>query len=210
MIPKKYLYIALAVLVVMLAGMAYALRTQHQNLTRLRHNQELLLADYGRQGDSLEHYRTKSQDYAVSVGVLELSKSELERNCTRLRAEVTDLGLKLKRVEQASTSATETKVEFQTHVKDSIIYVKDTLSGRGHLDTLQLLKWQDPWVSFQGELRGESLQAEIACRDTLIQVVHRVPRKFLFIRWGTKELRQEVKSSNPHTTITFAECITIR
>ena len=35
------------------------------------------------------------------------------------------------------------------------------------------------------------------------------PRRFLFIRWGTKALRQEIISSNPHTRIVYSEYIRI-
>lgn len=45
--------------------------------------------------------------------------------------------------------------------------------------------------------------------DTLRQVVHRIPRRFLFIRWGTKALRQEIVSTNPHTRIVHAEYVKI-
>ena len=40
--------------------------------------------------------------------------------------------------------------------------------------------------------------ARIRSVDTR-QAVHRIPRRFLFIRWGTKALRREIVSTNPHT-----------
>lgn len=206
---RKYLYYALAALLLAVALMGYTLKRQHDTLTRVRANQELLLADKFALGDSLEHYRTKSHDYAVSVGVLELSRAELERNCTRLKAEVRDLGIKLKRVQEANTTATNTQVQIITQVRDSIVYVKDT-TGQGHLDSLKYLHWQDPWVDFRGELRGDELNAQLESRDTLIQVMHRVPHRFWFITWGTKEIRQEVKTSNPHTIITYSESIKVK
>lgn len=206
---RKYLYYALAALLLAVALMGYTLKRQHDTLTRVRANQELLLADKFALWDSLEHYRTKSHDYAVSVGVLELSRAELERNCTRLKAEVRDLGIKLKRVQEANTTATNTQVQIITQVRDSIVYEKDT-TGQGHLDSLKYLHWQDPWVDFRGELRGDELNAQLESRDTLIQVMHRVPHRFWFITWGTKEIRQEVKTSNPHTIITYSESIKVK
>ncbi len=206
---KKYLFCALAVLILAVAAMGYVLKRQHDTITRIRSNQELLLADKFALGDSLEHYKTKSGDYAVSIGQLELSKRELERNCTRLKAEVRDLGIKLKRVQEANTTATNTNVQIITQVRDSIVYVKDT-TGQGHLDSLRYLHWEDPWVTFNGQMKGDSLTAELESRDTLLQVVHRVPHRFWFITWGTKEIRQEVKTSNPHTKITYAESIKIK
>ena len=54
--------------------------------------------------------------------------------------------------------------------------------------------------------RTTMIQKEI---DTLRQAVHRIPRRFLFIRWGTKALRQEIVSTNPHTRIVYAEYVKI-
>jgi hypothetical protein len=54
------------------------------------------------------------------------------------------------------------------------------------------------------------LESRIARRDTLVQLVHRVPRKFLFIPFGTKAIRQEVTTKNPHTEITYTEYIVLR
>ena len=45
--------------------------------------------------------------------------------------------------------------------------------------------------------------------DTLRQIVYRIPRRFLFIRWGTKALRQRIVSTNPHTRIVAAEYVRI-
>ena len=45
--------------------------------------------------------------------------------------------------------------------------------------------------------------------DTLHQILHRVPRRLLFIRWGTKGVRQEIRSSNPHTRLVYADYVVI-
>ena len=69
-----------------------------------------------------------------------------------------------------------------------------------------------------GTLLGEKVTAcstgigglcRVESADTLRQVVHRIPRRFLFIRWGTKALRQEIVPSNPHTRIVYSEYVKI-
>lgn len=205
---KKYLFIAIAVLLLAVGALGYILTLQQREVTRLKSNQEHLLSEMADLSDTLGYYRTKSDEYAVSVGVLQLSKAELERNCTRLKAEIKDLGIKLKRVEEAATTATSTQVQIVTQVRDSIVYIRDSTSWRP--DSLKYIRWQDPWVTFEGELRGEELKAQVESRDTLIQIMHRVPKKFLFFRWGTKEIRQEVKTKNPHTIITYTETIKVQ
>lgn len=187
------------------ALMASAYLNERTERKRLAGNQETLLH---RLNDSIEHYRTRSNDYAASVRILQLSKSELEKNYSSLADEIHDMGIKLKRVEAAAAASTFTNVQIITKVRDSLIYVRD--SSGIHVDSVKRLSWQDPWVTLSGELRGEDLTASIESRDTLFQVIHRVPKKFLFFRWGTKELRQEIKTSNPHNKIVYSEFVKIK
>lgn len=187
------------------ALMASAYLNERTERKRLAGNQETLLH---RLNDSIEHYRTRSNDYAASVRILQLSKSELEKNCSSLADEIHDMGIKLKRVEAAAAASTFTNVQIITKVRDSLIYVRD--SSGIHIDSVKRLSWQDPWVTLSGELRGDDLTASIESRDTLFQVIHRVPKKFLFFRWGTKELRQEIKTSNPHNKIVYSEFVKIK
>ena len=186
--------------------MAGITHKQAQELKRIGTNQSILI---GRLQDSLHTYKTKSNDYAASVQILTLTKAELEKNYSSLAAEIKDFGIKLKRVEAAAATSTSTNVQIVTQVRDSIIYVRDS-SGIIRPDSLQKIVWSDSWIDLQGEIRNRQLTADIQSRDTLIQVIHRVPKKFLFFRWGTKELRQEIKTSNPHSRITYTESIRVK
>ena len=64
-------------------------------------------------------------------------------------------------------------------------------------------------ISVEGRIGRDSAACRIRSVDTLRQAVHRIPRRFLFIRWGTKALRQEIVSTNPHTRIVYAEYVKI-
>ena len=64
-------------------------------------------------------------------------------------------------------------------------------------------------LSEQQAREHHSSQIEEVELEILRQVVHRIPRRFLFIRWGTKALRQEIVPSNPHTRIVYSEYVKI-
>ena len=81
------------------------------------------------------------------------------------------------------------------------------LAAAVRFDTVRSFRWRDPWVTVEGRIRGDSVACRVESVDTLRQVVHRVPRRFLFIRFGTKAVRQEIVSSNPHTRIVYAEYV---
>lgn len=154
--------------------------------------------------DKVTYYQSESGKYAASVQKLELSYSELKENYELVRATAEDLGLKLKRVQSASTQVTENKVHVVTQVRDSVVL------REGHLDSLLRFDWADPWTSIVGEIKGREIALEVASTDTLVQIVHRVPHKFWFIKWGTKAIRQEIVSTNPHTRITYSEYLELR
>lgn len=188
-----YINIALLIAVVSLSCWLGNVRTEKK---RLANNQEALLTD-------VEYYKTESGKNAASVLKLELSKSELERHCQDLTKTVDDLNIKISRIQSASTTVTKTEVEIQTVVRDSIVYRDLPVS-------IKVINWRDPWIKLNGVLDGDTFSAKVESVDTLHQVVHRIPKKFLFIKWGTKAIRQEVVSSNPHSRIVYTEYIELK
>lgn len=188
-----YINIVLLIAVVSLSCWLGNVRTEKK---RLANNQEALLTD-------VEYYKTESGKNAASVLKLELSKSELERHCQDLTKTVDDLNIKISRIQSASTTVTKTEVEIQTVVRDSIVYRDLPIS-------IKVINWRDPWIKLNGVLDGDTFSAKIESVDTLHQVVHRIPKKFLFIKWGTKAIRQEVVSSNPHSRIVYTEYIELK
>lgn len=188
-----YINMALLLAVVSLSCWLGNVRTEKK---RLANNQEALLTD-------VEYYKTESGKNAASVLKLELSKSELERHCQDLTKTVDDLNIKISRIQSASTTVTKTEVEIQTVVRDSIVYRDLPIS-------IKVINWRDPWIKLNGVLDGDTFSAKIESVDTLHQVVHRIPKKFLFIKWGTKAIRQEVVSSNPHSKIVYTEYVELK
>ena len=165
---------------------------------RLGGNQTSLL-------EKVEYYKTEAGKSAASVQALTLSKSEIENHCVDLTKTIKELNLKVKRLQTASSTVTKTEVKVQTIVKDSIIY-RDTSYLK-----VQAIRWKDPWMNVSGLIMSDKkLALDIQSVDTLHQVVYRVPKKWLFFRWGTKAIRQEIISSNPHTKIVYSEYIELK
>lgn len=192
---KISLYANIA-LVITVAILFSWLQNVRQEKNRLANNQEALLSD-------VDYYKTEAGNSAASVQMLELSKSELEKHCTDLTKTVQDLNIKVKRIQAAAQTATETEVEIKTVVRDSIVY-------RDRPVSLKVINWRDPWVSLNGVLDGENFSAKIESVDTLTHVIHRVPKKFLFFRYGVKAIKLDVVSKNPHSKIVFTEYIELK
>ena len=186
---KKFLLIyALIATVVAIWGFS-----EHREAERLDNNQTALM-------EQAKLYRTALDESAASVQALQLRCDEFRQ----LRAEdarrIRNLGIKVKRLESIARSTTESELHVKTPLRDTIIL---------H-DTLRLFEWCDHWVEINGIIRHDSVECHIKSVDTLRQVVYRVPRKFLFIKYGTKAIRQEIISSNPHTRIVYSEYIELK
>lgn len=163
---------------------------------RLSNNQEALLSD-------VDYYKTESGKNAASVQKLELTKSELEKHNVDLKETISDLNLKINRIQAASTTATQSNYKIKTIVKDSIVY-------RDVPVKLQRIDFRDPYIDFTGTIDSGTFSGDITTRDTLVQIIHRVPKKFLFIKYGTKAIRQEVVSKNPYSKIVYTEYIELK
>ncbi len=201
---KKYLILYALTVTLLLAG---ALRRHRAETRRLERNRHALLSQ-------IERYRTKEGEAAASVEALQLRCREFERLRADDAERIRRLGIRLRRVEAAATLAAATGIDVRAPLRDTIVrreFAAVCDSGRVaaavRFDTVRRFGWRDPWVTVEGWIRGDSVVCRVGSIDTLRQVVHRVPRRFLFLRFGTKAVRQEIVSSNPHTRIVYAECV---
>lgn len=194
---KKYL---LLYAVIITAMYLCIWRNQHCEIQRLTQNQQALSTE-------TLHYRTLLGEEVASAQALRLRCAEFERLRTADAKRIRSLGIKLRRMESMATTTSVSSIDIRTPIRDTIVVrIRDTLVLR---DTIRLFRWADRWVTVEGLLTTDSVSCKVSSIDTLQQIVHRVPRRFLFFRWGTKALRQEIISTNPHTRIVYADYIKI-
>lgn len=192
---RKYLWLA----VVILSAAIFCLMRQNAAIRRdndrLLHNNTVLHA-------GMETYRTQLGQSVAQVGQLELTIKELMSYNEDLQDRLSQMRLKPRRVESVSINAVNTAFRF------SVPLQREIESNRGM--PLRPFTWQDPWNRIDGIVSKDSVTCAVAHRDTLDQVIYRVPRKFLFIRWGTKEVRQVVSARDPKSQIIYSEYIVLK
>lgn len=187
--------IALALSVALLYKKSKDLKSE---VTLLSGNQSALLGQ-------IKFYRFQDSLKAASVDLLKLTVKGLKQRNRGLVQTVEGLNIKLKRVRSVSQTATESNYNVNAQVRDSIIY-RDSL----RVDTVRCIRYDSPWLTLNGCLLSrEKFTGKVQTRDTIDQVVHRVPKKFWIFRYGIKAIRQEVVSRNPNSKITFTEYIEV-
>ena len=194
---RKYLFLyALAVTALLVAGY----RRHRADTRRLRENLQTLTCD-------LTRYRTQLDEEIVSSRTLRLRCTEFEQLHAEDADRILRLGIRLRRLEASARTVAATSLDARAPLRDTVVRcIRDTVVRR---DTVRLFRWRDRWVAVEGRLTADSVVCRVESVDTLHQIVHRIPRRFLFIRWGTKALRQEIRSANPHTRIVHAEYVKI-
>lgn len=195
MIMKKYLFIyaVLTTVVIVVGG-----RILWGEQQREKSNNQALL-------QSVNYYKTEAEKSAASVQILRLRCGEFEELRAADAEKIRQMGLKIRRLESAANSVTQTKLEVVVPIRDTVV-IRDTVKT---IDTLRLFRWKDDWVTIDGVIDSDSVACTLRSVDTLHQVVYRVPRRFWFIKFGTKALRQHIVSSNPHSEIVYTEYVKI-
>ena len=156
--------------------------------------------------DDVRHYQTKDSLNAVSVRAVELKLSEYKKYREEDLKLINDLKVDKKRIQGVATTQTETIYKLQGTFKDSIVYRDNYVR-----DTLHCIDIKNYWFDMTGCIGENSeFDGNFEDRQELMYVEHIVPNKFLFIKWGCKERRQEILSLNPNTNIVRTEYVTIR
>lgn len=189
--------IVIIVLLLLVGGLSHRLQKACAERDRLEDNQAALLAE-------AEYWATENEKSASGVLRLSLTVDELRNSNKRLKETADELNIKLKRIQSASTTATETEVKVITQVRDSIV-CRDSV-----VVPVKAFTWQDNWTDIKGVIERDSVDLSVSSVDTLTMIVHKVPHKFWFIKWGCKAIKQTVVSANPHTKITYNEYIEMK
>lgn len=193
---SKYIIMLIAILVSLVFALGCLLKKANNETRLLKGNQHTLMED-------VRFYKTQDSLSAAGIDRLRLEKKEFETYCGDLRKVINNLNIKVKRLQSVSVSGIETKYDVQTVIRDSVLL-------RDSLVPLKCIHFSNPYLELSGCMENNRFAGNIVSRDTLIQVIHRVPKQFWFIKWGTKAIRQEIVSRNPYSNITYLKYIELK
>lgn len=184
---KKYLGYILCSIVLVLAWLLFS--QERAEKERYKANQTSLLSD-------VAFYKTENERNVASVRALTLTKSEIETYNKNLAERCDELEISLRRLISANITNMQTDYHLVGELRDSLVLRYNTI------DTLRCMDYDDSYLTFSACVDSAGMYvADIVSRDTVTAIVHRIPRRFLFFKFGTKEVRQEVYCANPRTQI---------
>lgn len=168
---------------------------------RLKQNQSLLLHN-----GTVEIAETDNGNSHASTPALNLRTDEFKQSGDTLAKVAKDVGIKSSRIFEAATTTTTTLADIEAPVTHTPLDSVQNLFPSAHppADSLVCFSWHDAWMSLSGCVSDSLFRGIISSADTLDIIVHRVPKRFLFFRFGCREVRMDIVSRNPHTRLTYA------
>lgn len=156
-----------------------------------------------------EQYKVNDSLNAATIANLELSISEYRRYKEEDKKLLERLKIDNKRLKGIISTQTESFYEQTTLLRDSVKMLLTPDSTEIPVK-MKVASFADTWHSLNIKIQGDSLNYKLKTKESLLITNHVVPKRFLFFKFGCREVRTEVVSKNPYVWDIQVESITIR
>lgn len=197
----KLILILVLIIVSLVVGviiMSFTIKGKDKEITRLSSNQSYYLS----KGMSIINFKDSSTGAIANASIYkrdefkDLFKAQVE--------ELKVIGIKIRDLEQYSSTSTETKTIVNTYLRDSTI--NDTAK-------VKVFNYTDAWTKIKHlQFSNGKVYQSIKVLDSLQQFVYWERRKGLFgVKWPwcRRDFKQVIKPSNPNSTIKYMELVKI-
>lgn len=176
---------------------------------RLKSENEILQTNVGTLLTGAEQYKVKDSLQVATIANLELSISEYRRYKAEDKKLLESLKIDNNRLKGIIKTQTESFYEQTTLLRDSVkmLLSPDSVEVPVNIKTA---RFADQWHSLDVTIQGDSLNYKLRTKESLLITNHVVPKRFLFFKFGCREVRTEVVSKNPYVGDIQVESITIR
>lgn len=176
---------------------------------KLKSENEILQTNVGTLLTGAEQYKVKDSLQVATIANLELSISEYRRYKAEDKKLLESLKIDNKRLKGIIKTQTESFYEQTTLLRDSVkmLLSPDSVEVPVNIKTA---RFADQWHSLNVTIQGDSLIYKLRTKESLLITNHVVPKRFLFFKYGCREVRTEVVSKNPYVGDIQVESITIR
>lgn len=187
---RIHIYLTLAMLA-LLGALAFYYSYAHrlrQERDRYQRNTEALI-------QQLDTFRTSNGRLAARCESLDLTSKEFRRLYEEEAERVKDLRRRNEELSHYVKTHSEAEVIVKTEIRDSLIYVRDSVV------IAKVFDWDDGWDSVHAQLSVDSVVVAMSHRDVLDVAVMTEWKRFLGFLWKTKVkgYAVDVVSENPHT-----------
>ena len=204
MVRTKLIGILVVAIVLLLGALGvrnFQYKTEKAERKRTEGNQNALMSEN-------KEYKGKDSLNTIKIETLVLSKNELKEYQSELVASIEAKDIKIKRLKSATIVKTKTKIDVKAEMTDSIIYVHT--SDTSYIDTMKCISYKDAFFQSQTCKIDSSWRTLVDMNAEFDFIAFGIPRRFLFIPFGTKEIELIVSTDNPYVHFEKVQRIEIK
>lgn len=189
---RKYIIIALTFILLITSNILILRmnRTLRQDNDRLKNNQTALIEE--------------NEAYTGRIREMNLTIDEFKENYPKLQEELKREKIKARYLKDITSTNTSTIIERKVPVHDTVYMEKN-----GDTSKALIFNYTDPWNTINGTVLNDSVDIQYHGKDTLDIMAYRVPKRFLFIKHGTKYIEVKTSNRNPYIEVTGQRRIAI-
>lgn len=198
---KKIEYFVTAILLALIIILGISNKKKASENKVLKSNVSTLI-------EGFEQYTIQDSLQVATIADLELSLSQYKKYREEDEKLIQSLKIDNKRLRGVISTQTESYYQHTALLRDSVkLLLRDSVPTPIHIKTAS---YSDRWHSLNVTIEGDSLDYILTTNESLLITNHIVPKRFLFIKYGCKEIRTDVVSKSPYAEDINVESITIR
>lgn len=204
----KKAYIIAATVLIALIAVIVALSTRLKKVTADR---DLQLKNVETLFASVDNYKVQDSLQAATIGDLQLTLKQYKQFRAEDAQLISNLKVDNKRLQSVVATQTESYYQHTAILRDSVKMLATKLPDSIKVPIIvKTANFADAWHSLNIVIDGDSLNYKLRTKESLLITNHIVPRKFLWFKFGCKEVRTDVVSKNPYVESISIESITIK
>lgn len=192
------------VLIVVIGILISQLKTVSNDRDVQRKNVETLF-------ESVGNYKVQDSLQAATIGDLQLTLKQYKQFRAEDAELISQLKVDNKRLQGVVTTQTESYYQHTAILRDSVKMLITRKTDSINIPIIvKTANFADEWHRLNIVIDGDSLNYRLRTKESLIITNHIVPKKFLWFKFGCKEVRTDVVSKNPYVENIGVESITIK
>lgn len=185
------LFIIMLGMVCTISFQAKYIKKQKANIERLDGNVTALTTD-------INHFKVNDSLNAATIQSLNITVSEFKDMNIEAKKTIDALNIKYKRLLKVNQTITQENQDLLLNKTIDTLILKDTI-----VKTVSA-SYRSSYLDLDIYDLGNQYQVKYESRDTIDQILENIPKKFLFIRYGTKGFKTTYVNRNPNAKIVGA------
>lgn len=192
---KTKIYIGLFIIML---GMVCTISFQAKYIKKHKANIERLDGNVTALTTDINHFKVNDSLNAATIQSLNITISEFKDMNIEAKKTIDALNIKYKRLLKVNQTITQENQDLLLNKTIDTLILKDTI-----VKTVSA-SYRSPYLDLDIYDLGNQYQVKYESRDTIDQILENIPKKFLFIRYGTKGFKTTYVNRNPNAKIVGA------